>query len=259
MAQREGHLSERERGRWLAEHDEPAGKFRIGEDGEDHVAEWTGVATLRAKSRGADARLTFEPGCPADARKKIEGGSAMLLLRHLRGEIALHGAAVAKDGRALVLLGRSGDGKSTLAHALVQDHGWELLADDAIAIDHATDGYRVIPTESLLWLAPTGARAKHAQPARAIALRPTLLTAAITLAFTEGGPPSLTRLSPMLSARAWVQSFVRFALRDKELLALEARRVADLSASVIVAELSRPRDLARSGEAAALLTSARLA
>ncbi len=241
--------------RWLAVHDEPFGSFRIGKDGDDHVAEWTGVATLRAKARGEAPRLTFEPSCPEEARKKIEGGSAMLLLRHLRGEIALHGAAIAKNGRALLLLGRSGDGKSTLAHALVHDHGWELLADDAIALADAAGGYDVLPTESVLWLSPGGAGPKLVRHARSLARGPTRLAAVITLAFAERETPVLAPLAPMLRARAWVQSFVRFAIDDRELLALEARRVAELSLSVVAVQLSRPKDLARVGEVAALLTS----
>ncbi len=241
--------------RWLAVHDGPTGSFRIGEDGDDYVAEWTGLATLRAKARGEAAHLTFDPGCPRDARKKIEGGGAMLLLRHLRGEIALHGAAIAKSGRALLLLGRSGEGKSTLAHALVADHGWDLLADDAIAIAATTHGHQVLPTETMMWLAPDATHPKTALAARAVALGPMPLAGAITLAFCDGDGPSLTSLPPMMRARTWVQSFVRFALRDEELLALETRRVTELSTSLVVSQLSRPRDLSRAGEAAALLTT----
>ncbi len=240
--------------RWLAVHEEAVGSFRIGEDGDDYVAEWTGIATLRAKARGEAPRLTFEPTCPEEAQKKIEGGSAMLLLRHLRGEMALHGAAIAKDGRALLLLGRSGDGKSTLAHALTQDHGWELLADDAVALAEGADGYDVLPTESLLWLSPGGARPKLSRPARSVARGPARLRAAITLAFSEHETPVLAPLAPMLRARAWIQSFVRFAIGDHDLLALEARRVAELSTSVLAVQLSRPKDLARVGEVAALLS-----
>jgi hypothetical protein len=47
--------------------------------------------------------------------------------------LVLHGNALEKDGRAIVCLGHSGDGKSTLAYALMQ-RGWRLLADDLVAI-----------------------------------------------------------------------------------------------------------------------------
>ena len=60
-------------------------------------------------------------------------GSAVGALLIQRGMLVLHGNAVEKDGRAIVCLGHSGDGKSTLAYALMQ-RGWRLLADDLVAI-----------------------------------------------------------------------------------------------------------------------------
>ncbi|MEB3301601.1 MAG: hypothetical protein VKN56_06480 [Cyanobacteriota bacterium] len=58
-----------------------------------------------------------------------------------RGLLVLHGNALAKEGRAIVCLGRSGAGKSTLAYALMQQ-GWQLLADDLVVI--SAEG-RVLP------------------------------------------------------------------------------------------------------------------
>jgi hypothetical protein len=60
-------------------------------------------------------------------------GSAVGALLIQRGMLVLHGNAVEKDGRAIVCLGHSGEGKSTLAYALMQ-RGWRLLADDLVAI-----------------------------------------------------------------------------------------------------------------------------
>lgn len=48
--------------------------------------------------------------------------------------LLLHAAAVERDGRAIVMTGESGAGKSTLA-ALLQGHGWRLLADEFVLID----------------------------------------------------------------------------------------------------------------------------
>jgi len=68
-------------------------------------------------------------------------GSAVGALLIQRGMLVLHGNALEKDGRAIVCLGHSGDGKSTLAYALMQ-RGWRLLADDLVAI--TADGH-VLP------------------------------------------------------------------------------------------------------------------
>ncbi|HXY94682.1 MAG TPA: hypothetical protein VEP49_19625 [Acidimicrobiia bacterium] len=63
------------------------------------------------------------------------------LARH--GRFVLHGGAVARDGRALLLLGGSGAGKSTLVAAALEA-GWEALADDVVIV-HAdgAGGFRV--------------------------------------------------------------------------------------------------------------------
>lgn len=56
------------------------------------------------------------------------------ILLQLRGLLVLHAAAVEVEGRAVVIAGNSGMGKSTTAAALVRTGG-RLLADDVVAID----------------------------------------------------------------------------------------------------------------------------
>ena len=50
----------------------------------------------------------------------------------------IHGAAVARDGRALVLAGESHAGKSTLAGWLTA-HGWEFLTDEVALVEQRPD------------------------------------------------------------------------------------------------------------------------
>ncbi|HVX40654.1 MAG TPA: hypothetical protein VHB25_13885 [Gemmatimonadaceae bacterium] len=65
-------------------------------------------------------------------------GTAVGALLHQRAELPLHGSAVWKDGRSVLLLGASGAGKSSLAAALCR-HGWRLQSDD-ISVVKARNG-----------------------------------------------------------------------------------------------------------------------
>jgi hypothetical protein len=87
---------------------------------------------------GRHIGVELEPGATArDASIFVLGVSFGILL-HQRGAMVLHGAAVARDGRALAICGASGAGKSTLATALCRE-GFEFVADDicAVSLDDA--------------------------------------------------------------------------------------------------------------------------
>ena len=130
---------------WLAETTEEGEVIaRVGRESSKLVAEWPHIGRLTAERDGSEAR--FEAASNADPvqRTKIERGVVRLLLRSLEGKIGLHASAVGRDGRAIVLLGRPRDGKSTLAAALCA-RGMELLADDAAALDASP--WAVVPTE----------------------------------------------------------------------------------------------------------------
>jgi len=50
-----------------------------------------------------------------------------------------HGTAVSRNGRAVLILGKSGAGKSRLAIQLLA-YGAELVADDAVALNPSSEG-----------------------------------------------------------------------------------------------------------------------
>lgn len=251
---------------WLAEYAEDGGDvaFRIGRSGDEVVAEWIGLVTLVARRDGSASRL--EPVAGADARElaKVSRGGAQLLLRQLAGKVALHGAAVARDGRAVVLLGRSGQGKSTLAASLCVSGSAELLGDDAVAIDPSADGSKwvVNPLEQIHWLdadarAALGAldseetsSGKSPVLARRHASSSAGLVAFVDLSFTSDTSDTrsctgarLTRLSGVDALASLVPQAVRFVLDDPVYQKREVEALAALVEQVPIFRLERPRAL----------------
>jgi hypothetical protein len=72
-------------------------------------------------------------------------GSAMGALLHQRNILPLHASAVQVDGKAVLFIGPSSIGKSTLAGGF-QKRGYAILADDVCAVSENGNGeVRVIP------------------------------------------------------------------------------------------------------------------
>jgi hypothetical protein len=83
---------------------------------------------------GRDIAVDIEPGVTEhDAAAFVLANAFGILLRQ-RGALALHGAAVAKDGHVIAICGPSGAGKSTLAAALCRD-GFSFVTDDICVVD----------------------------------------------------------------------------------------------------------------------------
>ena len=108
----------------------------------------------RARLRITEREVTVDSADEAFARQCVVGPGLGVLL-HRRGVLVLHGAAIDVDGRAVVLLGEKGAGKSTTAASLLA-RGHRLLADDLVAIDTGSleSGAPVVlpgPTQMKLW------------------------------------------------------------------------------------------------------------
>lgn len=80
-------------------------------------------------------------------------GAAMGTLLQQRRLTVLHGSAAAINGGAIVFLGGKGWGKSTMA-AILHGMGYDLLADDVIAVDLAQGVPTVLPSFPQLKLWP---------------------------------------------------------------------------------------------------------
>ncbi len=77
-------------------------------------------------------------------------GSPLGALLIQKNYLVMHGNALTKDNKAIICLGKSGQGKSTIAYILMKK-GWKLLSDDIVAINEK--GY-VLPgiPRIKLWL-----------------------------------------------------------------------------------------------------------
>jgi hypothetical protein len=82
---------------------------------------------------GRTIDVELSPGAAAEDASLFVLGSAFGVLLHQRGDLVLHGSAVARDGTCIAICGRSGAGKSSLAAALGRA-GCEFVADDLCVV-----------------------------------------------------------------------------------------------------------------------------
>ena len=238
--------------RWLAEYVEDENvAFRIGRVGDRLVAEWMGLARLVARRDGSESELVVAPGADPDDVEKIRRGGARLLLRHLEGKLAIHGAVVAKGDRAVLLLGRSGQGKSTLAAKACLRAGMVLLADDAVVVEREDASWIVLPSEKNHWLDDASRRAlglapvtegKAPTPAPRTSEKGARLAAILELAWAETDAPRISAMpGAVASMAALVPQVVRFVLDEPEMQRRELEVLADLVATVPVLRLDRAK------------------
>jgi hypothetical protein len=160
-------------------------RWRRSQDGV--VAEWVDVLTLCVDLKG-QIDCTPAPGVDPVLAAKLAGTEALAFVRALRGEPSLHGSAVARAGAAVACLGDAGAGKSTAAAELCKASGFELLADDVVALELSTSRWRVLPTESAHWLSTTDSTVKKPVPARARGAAPVDLRILARLRFDDRAP-----------------------------------------------------------------------
>ncbi|MBV9410879.1 MAG: hypothetical protein JO148_04745 [Acidimicrobiia bacterium] len=105
-----------------------------------------------------DARtdaITVEPGAHTLTLQLIASFAVPLVLNG-RDVVVLHASAVAKDGHAVVVCGKSGTGKSSVLIRMVEA-GWEAVTEDVCAIDLGGD----VP---VAWPGPPWVRRAHGEP-----------------------------------------------------------------------------------------------
>ncbi|QPC85008.1 hypothetical protein G4Y79_11755 [Phototrophicus methaneseepsis] len=83
---------------------------------------------------GDEVIVDLDEGAPESVVRLALLGPAISVILHQRGFLVLHGSAISINGRAIAIMGNSGDGKSSLAASL-QGKGYDLIADDLSVID----------------------------------------------------------------------------------------------------------------------------
>jgi hypothetical protein len=251
--------------KWLATYeDDGRVALRIGRDGANLVAEWPGLITLRAKRDGSSHTYEPAPGAGEREIEKIRRGAGRAFLRHLVGELSLHGAAVAVNQGGIVVLGRSGHGKSTMAAALCARAGAQLFSDDIVAVEMVDSGYRITPVETDHWL---DAAARHAlgfgsgpsekvpTPAKSPAHGSVALKLFVTLEFGAAVEPALSPVTGVAAIAELVPQVARLVLDEPEQHRRELDQLARLVEAVPMVRLLRQRDYDAIGAAVDLIVT----
>src|SRR5712692_6227622 len=106
-------------------------------------------------------RCVPSPGTSAATIRHLFLDIVMPLVLSLAGRHVLHASAVEHNGAAVLFIGASGDGKSTLASILAEG-GSRVLADDSVMIEERDGQFFARPTYPSLRLWPDSARAVSA-------------------------------------------------------------------------------------------------
>lgn len=217
---------------------------------------------------------TFMPPLTiADLASYLLGPVMGFVLRQ-RGVAALHGSCVSVDGRAAIICGPAGAGKSTTAAALGL-RGASVLCDDISPLFESAGDVMVAPAypRLCLWPGPADVQAGSREPLphlspnwnkRYLALdgrrtaferRRCPLAAIYLLAARSdsSGAPNLAELSPKDALLGLIENTYMNALRDKAPRAREFELLGNIAAAFPVRRLTPHTDPARIGALCELL------
>lgn len=211
------------------------------------------------------------------------GHTSDVMLRHLildqalplalaaQGSLVVHASAVADGTHAILLAGRAGAGKSTLA-AMLARQGMRVFADDGVLLERWPSGIRAVPSypglrvygdsaaAAGLGAADSARTAQYARKLRVVPggravdgpAKPAALSAIYEL---NAGVETIqiAKLSPRDAAVALLSHIYRPHSGDRALLQTEFRAAVELAPPVW--RLSYPRDLARAADVAAAVAA----
>ena len=116
----------------------------------DFHVELKGPRSLRRWIRGqvlfyCDGKSPFKPLPLAQAFPMLEWGLNWCVSSHSHERLVVHAAGMERFGRAMLLPGSPGSGKSTLVAAMVLADQWRLLSDELVRIDPQTTLVHPLP------------------------------------------------------------------------------------------------------------------
>ncbi len=228
----------------------------------DYFFRFPGVAEAKT-SRAGGIQLWRDPAANFESLRHVLLDQILPRLLAQRGHLVLHGSAVrSADGRTMVMLGDSGQGKSTLAGAYALSGG-RLLTDDCVVLDFANDRVRAVRSypglrlwpDSLTTLfaersAESAPMAHYSDKRRLTVDAPGADRAAIDAILVLQRPPAdgaiaIAPLPPQAACMALVRNSFQLDLGDHALVGQHLTLAAAASRQVPVLSLAYPRDYAR--------------
>jgi len=189
-------------------------------------------------------RVAVEPGDDdAELLEHRLASSAICTLLSMRGDLALHAAAVEAEGRAIVFCGPSLRGKSTLARALGEG-GCRLLGEDGITVELGEDGPIAHPgARGVRLRGPGGGRQRPVLVEDPGAGEPgSSPLAAVVLLGERGNELAVEPLAPARALALLTPNLIHSGGRAS--IAAAFQRLAGLLGSVPALRISLPNDLA---------------
>lgn len=225
------------------------------------------VATVLLRE-GREILVDPDPGVgPGRLRDFLLSFVLGALLQQRGALLLLHASSVLIDGRAVVFVGESGEGKSTMTAAL-HARGYPVVSDELVPLELSGEGLRVWPAFSRLKLMPEAAEAlgcpsealaeiskeeeKLAWQVAAVAPGVALPLARIYL-LRSGDAHSVQPAPALDAAGELLRQCFHKRLLPPERLQQHFLASADLARSGYVHLLTRRRSLAELGTVAALV------
>jgi hypothetical protein len=157
----------------------------------------------------------------------------------LRGEMVIHASSVLGKNGAIAFLGKSGKGKSTLAHFLHQRE-WFFLSDDFLVVRMANGHAIVSPSLSYsrLW----NRRRTHKRLVKVTPVSKRWVKLNSLFVLSRNVKPVLRPLKSARAAKALLQNLFRLETQDARLIFHEFERVCGFLEKNPIFELGYPRN-----------------